>query len=760
MSNQGDSYGAKTSAAFWPSSWSLRTMDQARVHQYLVIFSAGAILLTVGFVIASMIAAGNYPLGVMAIVDAATALVLCLAIVLAFRRQAPTLQILLICICVPVNLVAEIMLQGAAAWIGLMLLGLSAFMWGLLAPVWVAILYTVGLIAFFNIYLSTNPEAAIIFYGRDETFLTAIALSIVAMASALAAILPRKITGAAYASLNKAARQETILKQRFAHYATLASDWHLEIDEHGTVTDFFGTGDAVGRHWRTILFDWEAQADTFHQALQTRTPYEKIRATLNLEGQSRRVECTGEPVFHEDGAFAGYRVIAHDITEKAEAEEKLKALALRDRLTGLGNRHAFNASIEAGQNRLSSEPTAVICVDLDNFKHINDRQGHEAGDIALCELGARFRGLEEDIPGLEVFRLGGDEFCALLQVRWDAEGGNRLAARFVDAISRPVEIDDRLIDLAASIGIASTSETTPLAGALERADAAVYEAKSLGGGRVVICDGDVETRLDRRLAIRRDLTQAITSSQIHFQYQPIFEVRSGKLSGVEALARWSHPDYGNISPDEFISIAESSRTIIALGQYTLRRACTETLQWMKTNGRPLRLNVNVSPAEIMSDGFVGSLFDILEETRFPPDLLELEITERGILEDMNASRDQLNSIRARGVTVSLDDFGTGHSSLSRLESLPVDRIKIDRSFFAQAAQSSRAQKLVALMSRMGDVLDVDIVAEGIETEEQLTLVRLAGFAKVQGYLLGRPASLEDLVIPEGDEGIAPLKNIA
>ena len=436
MSDQNESPATRTSARR-RFGWSLRTMDQARVQQLLVIFAASAILATVGFIIASMMAVGNYPLGFMAIVDAATALALCLAIWLAFRQQALRLQILLICMCIPINLVSEVMLQGAGAWIGLMLLGLSAFMWGLLTPLWMATLYTAGLVAFFNIYLASAPEAVVLFHGRNETFLTAIALSIVAMASALAAILPRKITGAAYGSLNKAARQETILKQRFAHYATLASDWHLEIDEHGTVTDFFGTGDAVGRNWRTIIFDWEAQADTFHQALKTRTPYEKIRATLNLEGQSRRVECTGEPVFHEDGAFAGYRVIAHDITEKAEAEEKLKVLALRDRLTGLGNRHAFNASIEAGQNRPPSEQTAVICIDLDNFKHINDRQGHEAGDIALCELGARFRGLEEDIPGLEVFRLGGDEFCALLQVRWDAEGGNRLAARFADAISRP-----------------------------------------------------------------------------------------------------------------------------------------------------------------------------------------------------------------------------------------------------------------------------------------------------------------------------------
>lgn len=729
----------------WKSlRWSFRHLNHTRVQQLLVLFCASAIIITMASIILSMIVADNYPLGVMAIVDAATFACLGVSMLLATQKRTLKLSILLVCMSIPTNLVAEILLHGAGAWIGLMLLGLSPFMLGLLAPLWMASLYTVSLIVFYNIYLAGLPGEAVVFTGRDETYLTAMALSIITVASALAAILPKKITSAAYASLNRAAQQESTLKERYAQYATLASDWHLEINEFGIVTDFFGPGHAAGCNWQTLFYDWEEQAHIFHEALASRSPYEKIRANLRVGDLSRRVECTGHPVFHPDGSFAGYRVIAHDITDKAEAEEKLKVLAMCDRLTGLKNRHAFNASIETRQSRSDDEETAVICIDLDNFKTLNDRQGHESGDAALAELGLRFREFEEAIPGLEVYRLGGDEFCALLTTRWDPQRIHWLAEQFAEAVFRPIKMADRVIDMAASIGAACTGPNKTLANALERADAAVYEAKSQGGGQCILCAGEIEIRLERRLAIRRELAGAIANGDIRMHYQPIFEVRTGALSGVEALARWTHPVYGNIAPDEFITIAESSRSIVKLGQYTLRRACCEALAWMKTNGATIQLNVNVSPMEIMSEGFTDSLRAILDETGFPAKLLELEITERGMFEDMDVSRIRLDTIREHGVGISLDDFGTGYSSLSRLETLPIDRIKVDRSFLTQAVESRRAQKLLALLSGIGAIMDVDIVAEGIETEDQLRLVRLAGFSKAQGYLFGKPAPISEL----------------
>ncbi|HIG21333.1 EAL domain-containing protein [Henriciella sp.] len=726
------------------SSWSFARLRDSQIQQLLVLFCASAILLTMAFVIISMALAGGYPLGVMAIVDGATALGLVTAIILALRRKSPRLQILLVCMSIPANLFAEILLQGAGAWPALLLIGLSPFMLGLLAPIWLTSLYTAGLIGFYSLYLAGLPGEAVTFAGHEETYLTAIALSVIASGSALAAILPKKVTGAAFASLDKAARQESALKKRYADYATLASDWHLEIDEFGIVTDFLGPGHAAGCNWRTLFYDWEEQAHVFNEALKTRAPYENIRANMRVGTLSRRVEVTGQPISHPDGGFAGYRVIARDITDKAEAEEKLKVLAMCDRLTGLKNRHAFNEAVEARLSQTDGQETAVICIDLDNFKNLNDRQGHECGDAALAELGRRFREFEEAIPGLEVFRLGGDEFCALLSTQWDPQRIHWLAEQFAEAVSRPIPVDNRLIDMAASIGAACTGPNKTLANALERADAAVYEAKSLGGGQCILCTGEIEVRLERRLAIRRDLAAAIANGDIRMRYQPIFEVRSGALSGVEALARWNHPVYGAIAPDEFITIAESSRSIVSLGQYTLRRSCIEALDWMKRHGASIQLNVNISPMEITSDGFIDSLLSILTETGFPAELLELEITERGMFEDVEVSRSRLNTIREHGVGISLDDFGTGYSSLSRLESLPIDRIKVDRSFLTQAVESQRAQKLLALMSGIGGIMDVEIVAEGIETEDQLRLVRLAGFSKVQGYLLGRPAPIEDL----------------
>lgn len=734
------------------TGWSLRNLDQARVHQLLVLFAATAILATMGVVISSMMVSGNYHAGPMPVIDTLTVLGLCLAILLAVRKQAPTLQLVLICMSMPANLFSEILLGGAGAWAALLLLGLSPFMWGLFAPVWLTILYSVGLISFFNIYLATASDGTILFDGQNETVLTALALSVICVTSALAAIVPRKITGTAYRSLKNAAHKESVLKQRFVDYAKLASDWHLEIDHDGRVKDFFGTGEAAGLYWHDIFSDWEGQATALKAALHGRKDFQKIKATFRTGTLCRLVECSGQPVFSEDGTFGGHRIVAHDITEKTEAQDKLTYLAMRDRLTGLKNRHAYNALIDSrqpGPGRPDSDATTVVAIDLDNFKQLNDRQGHAGGDAVLAVLGRRLLEFEGITPELEIFRLGGDEFCALLKTHAGPDRLAWLASRIEETISQPVDVDDRLIDLSASIGIACTSSSTTLAHALERADAAVYEAKSLGGGRVIIGEGEVQRRLDRRLAIRRDLGSAIASGEIFMHYQPIFEVHTGHLNGVEALARWTHPDYGIISPDEFIAIAEGSRDIIAMGQHTLRLSCAETLRWMEANGRSLRLNVNVSPVEMISDGFIGSLFCILRETGFPANLLELEITERGMLEDVEASRSVLNTLRAKGVTVSLDDFGTGYSSLSRLESLPVDRIKVDRSFFADSGENRRAQQLVALMSSISKVLDVEIVAEGIETRGQLDLVRLAGFAKVQGYLLGRPGSLEGLAAPDG-----------
>ena len=343
-----------------------------------------------------------------------------------------------------------------------------------------------------------------------------------------------------------------------------------------------------------------------------------------------------------------------------------------------------------------------------------------------------------------MFRIGGDEFCCVVGRAVNLDDISVLADRIRSLVSKPIAYDGRLIDVTASIGAAIGLQGESIADVLEQADAAVYEAKSQGGDSCVVPDAKVRQRLERRLSIHRDLMPAIDEGKIGLYYQPIVRVSDCQLVGVEALARWTHPKYGSINPSEFIEIAEASRHIIAFGQYVLRQACEDVLGWMSKSGDSIRLSVNVSPNELLSDGFSESVAEILQETGFPPHLLELEITERGVLRNIETSCKVIEVIREMGVTIALDDFGTGNSSLSRLEHLPVDRVKIDRSFFVRAEESDRARQILGILSGMSRVLDIKVIAEGVETEEQFRFVNLAGFGEVQGYLFGRPAPISQL----------------
>ena len=726
-------------------------LEKAEQGQRLVMLcSSLAVLAVMLVVMAGMMVTGRYGLDAGMVIDVLTITMLCTTGWLAWRGRQQRLQALLLCMSVPLNLLAMLLLDGQGAWPALLLLSITPIMWGLFAPLAFCMFYTAFVAVFFNIYLD-GSSAAIMFNGADETGMSAVTLSLIAFASMVAAVLPRRLVGSAYSSLNKAVVLETLQRERLAEYAHMSSDWHMEIDEKGIIVDFFGAGDAVGTHWRELLWDWSDAAAGFEEAIRTRQPYSNVKGTLKVGDLHRKVECSGSPIFSADGTFKGYRAIAHDITARIEVESKLHRLATTDRLTGLENRHAFNLAIEALQARRSHGPLSVFYIDLDKFKELNDRHGHGCGDIVLTGIGQRLKQLGSEVPALRVFRLGGDEFCCLLDVSSGLAQTREIAAMINDLIAAPIPLEGRLIDLTASIGAAYAETSADIAETLEQADAAVYEAKASGGGCAIVPEGEMRMRLERRIRIQRDFTAAIANGDIRIKYQPIFDVASRKLLAVEALARWDHPKFGEIPPSEFIQIAEASRDIIALGQYIMRRACTETAAWMERTGERIQLNVNVSPNEMLAYGFARSMFDTLDETGFPADLLELEITERGVLANVDASREVINEVRRRGSTVALDDFGTGHSSLSRLESLPIDRIKVDRSFFVRAEQSDRARQILGIIAGMSRILNVDVVAEGIQTESQMRLVEIAGFAKVQGYLLGMPGALDDL------QATAPVK---
>ena len=736
---------SSTNRATDPMDGSRLPMNPERLQRNLVFYSSLTTFSVMVVVIALVMLSGQYALDLGTPIDIFTVVALGASAWLAYRGSRPIAQKLLLCVSVPINLLAMPLLDGNGTWLALMLLTITPILWGILMRPWVCGLYTAALIGFFLIYLGPVSGTTITVDGVERTFASGITLSLLTTVCAIAGIVPRYFATKVYDSLLDLARQNDNQRRRYSDYAEMASDWHLEVDENGIVVDFFGFGNAEGEHWRNVLLDWEKDADVFWAAVEARKPYSGIKARLQIDGLERQVEFSGKPVFKSDGSFGGYRGIAHDITERMRAENELQHLARTDRLTGLWNRHAFNNVMSELKSDRSDARAAVIYIDLDRFKPLNDQFGHQAGDQVLTGIGQRLAEMSDQMQGLQPFRLGGDEFCCILDRGCSDDELEALAHRILALIEAPFSLSGRLIDITASVGAACMQSSRDIIETMERADAAVYQAKASGGGRIVLPVGAMGRHLDRKISIRRDLPSAISAGEIGLVYQPIYGAENYELRAVEALARWHHPHFGLISPAEFIETAETSRDIARIGQHVLRTACEETLQWMKACGQNIRLNVNVSPNEIVADGYFETLQQTLRETGFPPEQLELEITEHGILENISLSYDVLNRIRDAGVSIALDDFGTGYSSLSRLESLPVDRIKIDREFFLRAESNRKAQQVVGLLAGLSRIINVNVIAEGIETHDHLRFAEIVGFSEMQGYFLGRPGSLEQLL---------------
>jgi diguanylate cyclase (GGDEF)-like protein len=715
-----------------------------RLQHSIVFYSSMMVLVTMTITISSLAWLGKYDVDFGAVVDVFTILAVGGAAVLAFKRKRTLMQGLLLCISLPVNLIAMLIMDQQGLFVGLLLLSITPIIWGLFTTMWCSVLYTTLIVGFINWYMGPAARVELVVNGTEDTLLSAIVLSLITVACCVAAVLPKQLGRNVYETLREMVQRQNRQKSRSTSFAELSSDWHLEVDSTGKIIHYFGKGDALGRQWREVLIGWESEEASFTQAIRNREPFSRIKGVLRADGVNCRVEFSGRPQFCEKGNFLGYYGIAHDISLREKFEQKLKQQATTDLLTGLENRHAFNALVETCRTESGTAPLSILYIDLDKFKELNDRHGHSGGDTALIELGERLKRLANEDDDVRVFRIGGDEFCCVLNRLAELPELSLLAGRIRALMTEPISYDGRLIDLTASIGAAIRKPGEGIEDVLEQADAAVYEAKSQGGDSCVVPDKDVRERLERRVSIHRELISAIENGEIGLHYQPIVRVSDCQLVGVEALARWSHPKYGQISPSEFIEIAEASRHIIAFGQYVLHKACEDTLGWMSTSGDEIRLSVNVSPNELLSHGFAQSVADTLSATGFPPRLLELEITERGVLKNIEASCEVIENIRQTGVTIALDDFGTGNSSLSRLEHLPVDRVKIDRSFFVRAEESDRARQVLGILSGMSRVLNINVVAEGVETEEQFRFVNLAGFSEVQGYLFGKPTPIGDL----------------
>lgn len=437
-----------------------------------------------------------------------------------------------------------------------------------------------------------------------------------------------------------------------------------------------------------------------------------------------------------------------DLRERRAAEEQIRYLAEHDSLTRLPNRHALKTRLDATLERvaLTGEQVAVFCIDLDNFKEANDVHGHLAGDAVLVETAKR---LSAPLTGPSfAARLGGDEFVVVHVVAGHAASeAADFAAGLIDALRQPVGYEKQEISAGGTIGIALFPEDGGEAQTLlANADMALYRAKENGRGSFCFFKRDMDEAIRERRSLAHQLRHAIVQGQLSLHYQPQASAVTGEVCGFEALCRWTTPERGAIPPSEFVTLAEESGLMGMLGEWVLRRGCADAALWPSH----LRVAINLSALQLHQRELVGLVHEILIETGLPADRLELEITETALFKDYKRALDTLRRLKALGVRIAMDDFGTGFSSLSTLQSFPFDKIKIDKSFVENINRKERANIIIRAVLGLGRSLEIPVVAEGVETEEQIAFLRDELCAELQGYAIGKPRPLDDAGNPDAE----------
>jgi diguanylate cyclase (GGDEF)-like protein len=434
-----------------------------------------------------------------------------------------------------------------------------------------------------------------------------------------------------------------------------------------------------------------------------------------------------------------------DVTERKHMEEKLAYRALHDPLTGLPNRDLLldrlgQALARAGR---SGRKVAVLFMDLDNFKYVNDSLGHDAGDGLLVEVAERLRGSLR--PADTVARLGGDEFVMLLEGLKSEADAEEAVARVTEAINRPVYLKDQEVFVTFSIGIAmNTPDEAHHDDLLRRADVAMYRAKNDGKDRHRVFDASMNASARVRLELASDLRRALARDELPIHYQPTVCLEGGRILGFEALVRWEHPRKGLILPAEFMPVAEETGLIVPMGRHTLREACRRAKDWQDGGRRPLTVSVNLSVRQLQDADLLADVSLALEESGLAPRDLILEITESALMGDVPKNVAVLRGLKALGVRIAIDDFGTGYSSLSYLERFPVDVVKVDRSFVGRLGRNAKGGALVCAVIDLARALDLDVVAEGVETAEQAEELARLGCEVAQGYHFASPLDPEEV----------------
>jgi diguanylate cyclase (GGDEF)-like protein len=446
-------------------------------------------------------------------------------------------------------------------------------------------------------------------------------------------------------------------------------------------------------------------------------------------------------------------VIAHDISERTRFEERLAYQASHDALTGLPNRFAVMDRLE--QLIQQGALPAVLFIDLDAFKSVNDTHGHAVGDRVLSTVAGQLVGTVRS--GEFVGRLGGDEFVVIMEADPDPAAAVALGERIIREVEQPQEHDGKVFVLSASVGVALPTAGTAAVDAIRQADNAVYQAKRRGRGRVELFDTTMQEHIEREAELELALRQAIRDDELVIHLQPVFALGTGAILGAEALVRWMRPGQGMVPPNDFIPIAERSSLIFEVERWVLRRVCERLAEWRRADPTcTYRVAVNISGRHLIEGHLLDDVTRMLAETGADPAMLELELTETQLLEDLDRATDVLDALRSRGITIAVDDFGTGYSSMTYLRHLPIDCVKIDQSFVAHATDYGYDSTVIEALLTIAGALGLHVVAEGIETEEQLEYLRSRGCDRAQGYLLARPMPMADaemmMAIPGAPSG--------
>jgi len=542
---------------------------------------------------------------------------------------------------------------------------------------------------------------------------------------------------------------------RFRALTNLSSDWYWELDADFRYKRIKGRQTKADLHQDSLigLRPWETPFEIqvsggwkgFQLMLSSKQSFRDVICHRFLQdGSPFYISISGEPVFDDEGQFEGYRAVTREITEQKIAEERIQYLATHDVLTKLPNRVMFSQllNVEIPAAKRYNRKFAVLFIDLDRFKVINDTLGHIAGDELLQETASRFRSIlrESDV----IARLGGDEFVVLLLEADDVPSIEVVARKLLSAAMSPHVLAGQECRVTSSIGIAmypadGEDEQT----LMKNADIAMYFAKEEGKNNYQFYSSEIQSQSLERFMIEENLRRGLEREEFSLYYQAKVDLKSNTISGVEALLRWHNAQLGPVSPIKFIPIAEETGFIIPLGKWVLKKACEQNMAWQKQGLPPLCIAVNISVRQFSDDNLLNDIATVLHDTCMDPHLLELEITEGMLVQNPTRAINLLTSIKKMGVRLAIDDFGTGYSSLSQLKEFPIDTLKVDRSFIRDIATNADDKAITNAIIMMGKTLSLMVVAEGVETMEQETFLRDHACDQMQGYYFSKPISADD-----------------